>query len=200
MRDTDCDLTSVIVVRADSDIQSVEDLRGKTVAVGAKDSPQGTLIPLLELAEEGIEPHKDFTVQMHDVLVGKHGDHIGGERDAARALIAGEADAACMIDMNHLLFAREGTLPANATRIIKQTGKFDHCNFTVFDDAPTELMERFRELLLGMSYEDPKVRPLLDLEGLKQWKPGRVEGYATLNRAIDRFGTVDEWFRKMGVR
>ena len=33
MRDTDCDLTSVIVVRSDSPIGSVEALRGKTVAV-----------------------------------------------------------------------------------------------------------------------------------------------------------------------
>ena len=29
-----------------------------------------------------------------------------------------------------------------------------------------------------MSYSDPEVRPLLDLEGLKQWQPGRTEGYA----------------------
>ena len=49
---------------------------------------------------------------MFDVLVGKHGDHIGGERDAVRALLRGEADAACMIDANHLAFAREGTLPS----------------------------------------------------------------------------------------
>ena len=51
-----------------------------------------------------------------DVGVGLHGDHIGGERDAARALMAGEVDAACMIDGNHLLFSREGTLPSGATR------------------------------------------------------------------------------------
>ena len=31
-----------------------------------------------------------------------------------------------------------------------------------------------------MSYDDPEVRPLLDLEGLKEWVPGRVEGYAQL--------------------
>ncbi|TPV97212.1 MAG: phosphate/phosphite/phosphonate ABC transporter substrate-binding protein [Myxococcales bacterium FL481] len=199
MRDTDCDLTSVIVTREDSPIRSVEDLRGKTVAVGAPDSPQATLIPLVELAEAGLEPHRDFTVQGHDVLVGKHGDHIGGERDAAKALIAGEADAACMIDANHLLFAREGTLPSGATRIIKQTARYDHCNFTVLDDSPASLISQFRELLLAMSYDDPKVRPLLDLEGLKRWQPGRVEGYAALNRAIDRFGTVDAWLARMGA-
>ena len=49
MRDTDCDLTSVIVVRADSDVQSVDDLVGRRVGVGAVDSPQATLIPLWHL-------------------------------------------------------------------------------------------------------------------------------------------------------
>lgn len=38
-----------------------------------------------------------------DVLPGKHGDHVGGEREAARALAAGAPDAACM---------SAGTLPA----------------------------------------------------------------------------------------
>lgn len=193
MRDTDCDLTSVIVVRADSKIHSPEDLRGRTVAVGAADSPQATLLPLHHLAERGLTPDRDFTVQRHDLLVGKHGDHIGGERDAARALMDGTADAACMIDSNHLLFTREGILPPGATRVLLQTPRYDHCNFTVLDGVDASLVRRFEELLLGMSYEDPAVRRLLDLEGLKVWKPGRVIGYEALNQAVDRFGTIDAW-------
>src|SRR5262245_52797703 len=54
MRDTDRDLSSVIVVRADSKIQAIGDLAGKGVAVGASDSPQATLIPLLLIADAGL--------------------------------------------------------------------------------------------------------------------------------------------------
>ena len=82
------------------------------MAVGAVDSPQATLIPLDHLRSLGLRPGEDVTVRRFDVGVGLHGDHIGGERDAARALAAGEVDAACMIDGNHLLFTQEGTLPA----------------------------------------------------------------------------------------
>ena len=39
MRDTDCDLISVIVVRANGPIHDVADLAGCTVGVGAPDSP-----------------------------------------------------------------------------------------------------------------------------------------------------------------
>jgi phosphonate transport system substrate-binding protein len=200
MRDTDCNLTSVVVVRADSPIHAVVDLHGKTVGVGAGDSPQATLIPLLHLAESGAEPDRDFTVRRFDVLVGKHGDHIGGERDAARALMAGEVDAACMIDGNHLLFAAEGTLASGRTRVLTQTAEYDHCNFTILDDAPATLIGRFRDLLLSMSYDDPEVRPLLELEGLKVWKSGRTDKYALLARAIDRFGTIDAFVDDLGKR
>jgi hypothetical protein len=31
------------------------------------------------------------------------------------------------------------------------------------------------------------------MEGLKVWKPGRTTGYALLERACNRFGTLDGW-------
>lgn len=192
MRDTDCDLSSVVVTRAESPISSPADLRGRIVATGAVDSPQSTLLPLALLATMGLVAGDDFIVRRFDIGVGLHGDHIGGERDAARALAAGEVDAACMIDGNHLLFAREGILPAGSTRLLAQTSAFDHCNMTVREGAPAELVDRFGDLLLSMDYGDASVRPLLDLEGLKQWRPGRTSGYSALQQAVDRFGFYDE--------
>ncbi|GIF46030.1 ABC-type phosphate/phosphonate transport system substrate-binding protein [Asanoa ferruginea] len=188
MRDTDRDLTSVVVVRSDSDVHSATDLRGRTVAVGAVDSPQATLIPLAHLRAAGAA---DLTVRRFDIGVGLHGDHVGGEREAARALAAGEVDAACMIDANHLVFSREGTLPPGSTRIVAQTAPFDHCNMTLVDTAPAALADRFVALLLSMSYADEAVRPLLDLEGLKVWEPGRTSGYAQLADAVDQEGFYD---------
>jgi phosphonate transport system substrate-binding protein len=192
MRDTDQGLTSVVVVRADSGVGSVADLRGRRIAVGAVDSPQATLLPLSHLRARGLNAGEDFEVAYHDLLGGKHGDHIGGEREAARALLEGRADAACMIDGNHLLFASEGTLPAGSTRVLSQTEAYDHCNMTVGPEAPRDLIGRFHALLLGMSYDDPEVRPLLDLEGLKVWREGRTEGYAALERAVDEQEFYDE--------
>ncbi|MFN8499951.1 MAG: PhnD/SsuA/transferrin family substrate-binding protein [Anaerolineae bacterium] len=188
MRDTDCDLRSVIVVRADGPVQTVADLRGRVVAVGASDSPQATLLPLAYLAEQGLTPGSDFTVQRHDVLVGKHGDHVGGERDAARSLMMGDADAACMIQGNWRLFESEGVFPPQAVRVLAETSAYDHCNFTVGPTAPADLVERFHALLMGMSYDDPDVRPLFDMEGLTAWREGRLEGYQPLAHAVDLLG------------
>ncbi|HEX6468218.1 MAG TPA: PhnD/SsuA/transferrin family substrate-binding protein [Streptosporangiaceae bacterium] len=191
MRDTDRDLTSVVVVRADSPFKDVADLKGETVGVGAVDSPQATLIPCSYLRASGLRPGSDVRIRRFDVGVGLHGDHIGGERDAARALIAGEVAAACIIDGNHLLFTQEGTLPSGSTRVIARTPAFDHCNMSVGDASDPEVA-RFGDLLSSMSYADPQVRPLFDLEGLTAWLPGRTSGYAALEEAVQQVGFYDD--------
>jgi ABC-type phosphate/phosphonate transport system substrate-binding protein len=188
MRDTDQDLTSVILTRADGDITDVAHLAGRTVATGAADSPQATLLPLAHLAATGLVPGTAIVVRSFDVMVGKHGDHVGGEREAVKALLDGSVDAACIIEGNHLAFAKEGTVAPDTLRVIARTEPYDHCTMTVLDDVDTASTDRFVELLLSMSYDDPAVRPLLQLEGLKQWRPGRTTGYDQLESAVDRLG------------
>lgn len=187
MRDSDRDLASVLVTRSEAagGAGTLHALAGKTIGFGAIDSPQAHLIPLDHLRQNGMLAGRDFTSRRFDVLGGKHGDHIGGERDAALALMAGEIDAAWMIDSNHMAFSREGVLPAGATRIVARTANYDHCNFTISPGAPEAAVARFGALLLAMSWDDPQVRPLLELEGLKAWLPGRTSGYDALIRAVD---------------
>lgn len=185
-RDTDRDLTSVVLVRTDAALREPADLAGRTVATGARDSPQSTLLPLAHLAGLGLDPGTSFTVRRFDVMVTKHGDHVGGERDAVKALVDGTVDAACVIDGNQLLFAGEGTIPAGAVRALSRTEQYDHCTMTVLDDVDAGVVDEFVGLLLSMSFDDPAVRPLLELEGLHQWLPGRTHGYEPLEAAVDR--------------
>jgi ABC-type phosphate/phosphonate transport system substrate-binding protein len=191
MRDSDRDLTTKIIVRKDSELGSLADLKGKTVAVGASDSPQATLIPLGMIADSGVDPVRDCHVLYHEVMVGKHGDHVGGEREAAKALLEGRADAACVLDANYTVFINEGTLDPGTTRVLATTPPFDHCNFTVRPHMPEEQVKPFLNELLGMSFQDPEVRVFMELEGLRQWLPGRISGYAQLERAVRRFRFYD---------
>jgi phosphonate transport system substrate-binding protein len=62
MRDSDRDLTAKVLVRTNSALASLADLKGKTVAVGASDSPQATLIPLEMIADSGVDPLRDCHV------------------------------------------------------------------------------------------------------------------------------------------
>ena len=76
-----------------------------------------------------------------------------------------------------------------------QTEPYDHCNFTAVG-KPGEKLEGsltdFRTLLMSMSYADPAVRQLFDLEGLKAWRDGRINRYAALEEAVDALAFYDQ--------
>lgn len=184
MRDTDQDRVSHWVVRKDGGIKSVADLKGKTVAVGASDSPQAKLIPLGLLHRAGINPETDVTVKRFDVLVGKHGDHIGGELDAFKCLQSGDAVASAMLDLNWNAWTKDGTIDPNQFEVLATTDQFDHCVFAVKDDFPLDQEKRWLDVLFTMSYENPLHREMMDMEGLKEWKPGRTTGFAALSDAV----------------
>lgn len=192
MRDTDRDRVSHIVAAIDGPVQSLADLAGKTLATGAKDSPQSTLIPLGLLQRNGLEPGRDVQVRRFDVLVGKHGDHIGGEKNALQCLLSGEAAACSMLDLNWQLWSADGTIDTTRYRVLATTGRFDHCVFTVRNDLPESLEKPWLETLTSMSYENPAHREMMDMEGLKAWLPGRTSGFALLAEAVQRQHFFDE--------
>jgi ABC-type phosphate/phosphonate transport system substrate-binding protein len=190
MRDTDRDNRSVIVVRADAGIATLDDLRGKTVAVGAVDSPQATLLPLHLLYVQGLSEGA-FTVQRHEILGGLHGDHVGGERDAARSLADGRADAACMHEWNYRAFISDGLFAPLSTAILARTEPYDHCNMTAGPAASAAGIDRMSSVLLRMDPADAEVKRLFELEGLTRWLDARTEGYAALDAAVDALGFYD---------
>jgi len=195
MRDTDCDRCTHFIVRKGSGIANVSDLRGKTVAMGAKDSPQATLIPTEFLRSHGLEAGKDYQVQRFDVLVGKHGDHIGGELDAFKCLAAGKAAASTMLDLNWNTWQADGTINGNEFEILATTDRFDHCVFAVRDNFPEQTKASWLQVLFSMSYDNPKHREMMDMEGLKAWVPGRVSGFDALTRAVQH----TNFFKEVGL-
>ena len=199
MRDSDRDLTTKIIVRTNSALLSLSDLKGKTIAVGASDSPQATLIPLNLMAESGLDPFRDCKILYHNIMVGKHGDHVGGERDAARALASGAAEAASILDANYGVFINEGTLDPGTTRVLATTPAFDHCNFTVSASLPTDRWKPFVDALLGMSIQDSEVRAVMEMEGLTKWLPARTTGYTQLEKAVERFNFYGRATSSSGV-
>jgi phosphonate transport system substrate-binding protein len=185
MRDTDRDRTSYLIARTDDDVQTVADLRGRALATGASDSPQATLIPLGLLRQEHINPNTDLKVLRFDVLVGKHGDHVGGEQEAFRSLERGEAAACAMLDLNWDTWTRDGTIDPRTFRILAQTPRFDHCVFTVRQDLSPAAERGWLDALFSMRYDVPEHREMMDLEGLKAWLPGRTTGFAALTAAVN---------------
>jgi len=196
MRDTDRDRITHIVVRGDGGVGAVADLRGRTLATGAIDSPQATLLPIEHLRRSGLVAGRDYNVRRHDLLVGKHGDHVGGEQEAFRSLERGEAAACAMLDLNWDTWTRDGTIDPRAFRILMQTPRFDHCVFTVGQDLSPAAERRWLDALFAMRYDVPEHREMMDLEGLKAWLPGRTTGFAALTAAVN----AERYFERAASR
>ena len=184
MRDTDRDRRAYFVARRDGSVRSLADLKGKTLATGAHDSPQATLIPLGRVRREALRPGADVTIKRFDVAVGLHGDHIGGERDAFECLKAGGADACAMLDLNWNAWTADGTIDSHAFAVVGETDRFDHCVFTVCSDFDRALEQVWFTALVAMRYDNPAHREMMDLEGLKAWLPGRTTGFGPLTAAV----------------
>src|SRR5439155_7582195 len=117
------------------------------VAVGAKDSPQATLIPLELLRAAGLVPERDVKIRRFDLLAGLHGDHVGGELEAFKCLQRGDAQACAMLDLNWDRWSQDGTINPAEFAVLASTERFDHCNFTVLEEFAEERERSFREAL-----------------------------------------------------
>jgi ABC-type phosphate/phosphonate transport system substrate-binding protein len=190
MRDVDARFTTVVVARTDSGIASLQDIRGKRLALGSADSVQAAVLPRHFLQQAGVQPGTDCTLLCFDLDVGKHGDTGTSEKEVLRALEEGRADAGALGETTWERYAAEGRIPQHIRAIWTSPG-YCHCNFTVLADFSEDLAERWTEALLGMKYEDPRWRGLMEKEGLKRWiraDDDILEGYRVVFEAVEQQG------------
>ena len=185
MRDTDIDFTSKIIARAESGIETVEDLRGKRVAFGSRDSGQAAILPAYFLKQLGIDPERDITAIKFDLDVGKHGDTGTSEVRVLEAVERGESDAGAIGDQYWARVLSEGLVDSAKVKAIWTSPPYCHCNFTVLDNGDQERFRQWTEALLAMDYNDPAHRRIMDMEGLKRWVRPEMGGYRPLFEAVD---------------
>jgi ABC-type phosphate/phosphonate transport system substrate-binding protein len=196
MRDVDVQFTTVLIARVDSGIESLRDLRGKRLALGSADSAQAAILPLFYLQQAGIDPSRECTLVRFDLDVGKHGDTGTTELEVLRSLHEGQADAGALASATWFGQLAAGRVDTGQVRAIWTSPAYCHCNFTALADFSADLGRRWTESLLGMRYENPRWRNLMDLEGLKQWlgaEPEILKGYRALFDAVEQQGLARSW-------
>jgi ABC-type phosphate/phosphonate transport system substrate-binding protein len=185
MRDTDVDYSSVIISRTDRGINKLTDLRGRTVALGSRDSGHAAILPLYFLKREGLDWRSDFTPRRYDLDVGKHGDTGTSEAAVLAAVASGEADAGAVGDPFWARVLEDRQVDQDRVRVLWTTPTYHHCNFTVLNSLDESRTIPWVATLLKMDYNNPEHRPLLDKEGLKRWVPAQTRGYETLFEAVE---------------
>jgi ABC-type phosphate/phosphonate transport system substrate-binding protein len=184
MRDVDRDWSTVLVMRKGTSLDRVTELDGRSLALGSRDSGHAAILPLHYLAEQGLDARERCRLLRFDTDLGKHGDTGDSELHVVRAVATGDADAGAISAAYFSAFRAEGVPEVAELEVVWRSPTYYHCNFTTLDSIDSELSDRWSQVLLAMSFEDPSLRPAMELEGVRQWHAGDREGYLSLTAAM----------------
>ena len=184
MRDVDCDVRSVLVVRADASIRAPEDLAGKTLVLGSRQAAEATVLPVHFLRRQGVSFDR-IKIHSLDGNADLRGNPCSSEVHVLAALREGKGQAGIIGERfwKHLSEYEPGRV--SGLKVIWVSPPFSHCVFTASKDFDRELAARFTRLMLAMDPSDPMAAEAMRLEGTRRWVVGSQEGFQELLKALD---------------
>jgi phosphonate transport system substrate-binding protein len=188
MRDADVGWMTKIVAVTGGPVATFAELRGRTLALGSRDSGHAAILPVYFLQREGLVEGKDYRTLRFNTDLGKHGDTGTSESEVVRAVLDGRADAGAIGNPFWNAVRTERLVPEGALTEIWSSRPYNHCMFTARSDLDPALEQQFAKALFGMSYDNPTHRPVLEAEGLRQWIAPQLEAYAELRDASAQQG------------
>lgn len=192
MRDTDLGWTTKIIALNGGPIRTLDDLRGRVLALGSRDSGHAAILPVHFLADLGLTEGRDYRTLRFDTDLGKHGDTGASEIDVLRAVLEGKADAGAIGSPVWSGVHAQALVPEGSLTEVWTSPPYSHCMFTARPGLDDDIGRRFAEALSKMSFDDPRHRPVLEAEGLKRWLSADVSGYSSLREA----GRTQGFFRR----
>lgn len=127
---------SMIMVRTDSGIKSLSDLKGKTIAMRTEGSTAGHIFPMKLLIDAGLDPDNDFAINMLN-------------RDAFSALMAGEVDAWTDSHDRYVEFVQAPGFADKEITVIKQGDNLPGDVFVANPSLGKTFIEELRSLMLA---------------------------------------------------
>ena len=188
MRDTDLNWLTKIVAVTGGPVATLADLKGRTLALGSRDSGHAAILPVYFLEQQGLREGSDYQTLRFNSDVGKHGDTGTSEVEVVRAVLDGRADAGAIGSPFWTTVRNEHLVPEGGLTEIWSSPPYNHCMFTARPDFDRELEHRFVAAFSAMNYDNPAHREILDAEGLQRWLPPHLDGYGALREAAAQQG------------
>lgn len=183
MRDTDLGWTTVLIAPTGGTVKALADLKGRTLALGSRDSGHAAILPVHFLRQQGFEEGRDYQTLRFNTDVGKHGDTGTSEVDVLRSVLDGRADAGAVGSPFWSNVQAQNLVPAGAVSAIWTSPPYSHCMFTARVDLEMDVRTRFVDALLSMNFDNPVHRAVLEAEGLRRWIVADTTGYTSLEQA-----------------
>jgi len=178
-REEDERFKSVFITPANSGIDKLGDLKGKTFSFGSPSSTSGHLMPRSFLLQAGVDPDKDMRVS------------FSGAHDAtALAVAGGKVQAGALnISVWQKMLAEKRVDPASVRVFYTTPGYYDY-NWTVRKDLDPALRQKLVDAFLALDPKDPQGKAILDLQRATRFIPTKAENYAAIEAAARNAGLL----------
>ena len=135
-----------VLVKADSSLQTLEDLKGKRIATLSPNSASGYIYPVAEMKDLGIDPAKDCTLTTVNDIPSEMTAVLSGQQDAcfvfegARNVFASKFSDQDLLKDLRVIYLTKGDIPNDAIAV--QT------------DMEPELKAKVKEVFLNMKNDE----------------------------------------------
>ena len=146
-----------VIVKKDSALQKLSDLKGKKVAHTAPSSNSGNLAPRALFPAEGLTPDKDYKV----LYSGKHENSVAG-------VASGDYDAAPIAHDILVRMAERGMVRMEDFRIIWRSRDFPPGGLSMAHDLAPALQQKLRDCTFNFKYTPEMVK---GFQGADRWLP-----------------------------
>ena len=102
----------IIFVRADSDINNLEEMRGKRLVMGGRTTTAGYVFPLYYFRKHGVPDYRSYF---------REANFAGTHEDAILAVLHNKADVGAAKDLIYRMIAEENPLLESSVRILAQS-------------------------------------------------------------------------------
>ncbi len=167
-----------IIVRADSGIKSLQDLKGKVMCWVDPNSTSGYIVPRIMLMANGIDPDKDFAKTIE----------AGSHNNVVTQVYNGECDAgATYVDARSSV---EKDLPDVKEKVVvlATTSDIPNDNVSFIKDFPQDLREQIVNALLDISKTEEGKQALNELYSIEGLEPANDSFYDEFRAELSKAG------------
>ncbi len=167
-----------IIVRADSGIKSLQDLKGKVMCWVDPNSTSGYIVPRIMLMANGIDPDKDFAKTIE----------AGSHNNVVTQVYNGECDAgATYVDARSSV---EKDLPDVKEKVVvlATTSDIPNDNVSFIKDFPQDLREQIVNALLEISKTEEGKQALNELYSIEGLEPANDSFYDAFRAELSKAG------------
>lgn len=174
----DDNFRGIILVRKDSGIDKVNDLKGRKISYPAASALAATMMPQYYLHTHGVDINRDV-----------ENIYVGSQESSIQNVLRGRVAAAATWPIPWKLFSAEQPEMAAQLEVKWQTTSLPNNGWVVRNDVPPAVAERFAAALFGLNDSEAGRKTLARLP-ISRFEPANDATYVPVRDFLEVFSTT----------